>query len=134
MTPMEFARERRFDLVRRELLEGAPGTTVTNVGASLGSSACSESEFPSPCDSTVEPSHIDGSYLYAGDGSAVWRLVGGWEADDLGNRLAYCGVIAIGSEVCSGSTTAALPVTLAEASACQAEIPSWAQQKGLTCH
>ncbi|WP_437522133.1 AraC family transcriptional regulator [Sorangium sp. So ce726] len=35
-TPMEFARERRFDLARRELLEGAPGTTVMNVGASLG--------------------------------------------------------------------------------------------------
>lgn len=36
MTPMEFARERRFDLARRELLDGAPGTTVMDVGASLG--------------------------------------------------------------------------------------------------
>ncbi|WP_437758497.1 AraC family transcriptional regulator [Sorangium sp. So ce1389] len=36
MTPMEFARERRFDLARRELLEGAPGTTVMDVLASLG--------------------------------------------------------------------------------------------------
>ncbi|WP_437682008.1 AraC family transcriptional regulator [Sorangium sp. So ce131] len=36
MTPMEFARERRFDLARRALLEGAPETTVMDVSASLG--------------------------------------------------------------------------------------------------
>ncbi len=36
MTPMEFVRERRLELARRELVEGAPGTTVGAVVTALG--------------------------------------------------------------------------------------------------
>lgn len=36
ITPMEFARERRLELARLKLLEGAPGTTVTGVVTAFG--------------------------------------------------------------------------------------------------
>lgn len=72
----------------------------------------------------------------AGDGSAAWTLYSGSPG---GGSSSFCCIYDILTNTyCSfygyGHLEISLPVTPAENSACQAEILSWAQQKGATCH
>ncbi|WP_437895500.1 calcium-binding EGF-like domain-containing protein [Sorangium sp. So ce124] len=103
----------------------------------LPAGSCSASSWPGPCGSvaSVEPGSSL-AYLNAGDGSAAWTLYSGSPG---GGSSSFCCIYDILTNTyCSfygyGHLEISLPVTPAENSACQAEILSWAQQKGATCH
>ncbi|XWL13094.1 calcium-binding EGF-like domain-containing protein [Sorangium cellulosum] len=112
----------------------APEWQAALAASPLPAGSCSDDpSWPGPCGSAANDGQYSNMvYLRTGDESAAWALYSGFYGSD-----PFCAIYEIQIDTsCSyyGGFEKYLRVTSAQASACQAEILSWAQQKGATCH